>query len=107
NPPTWERLLIRLSVMPSLRYSVLGSELEFTKGSTASDSIAGPPRSPENANHPATARTPTTTAAAAQAALLRSQRQFFADGPPARTAARFDSVSRLNRARSARRSDAL
>ena len=32
-----ERVPIRLSVSPSLRYSLLGSEVAFTKGSTASD----------------------------------------------------------------------
>src|SRR6266436_5803735 len=34
-----ERLLIRLSVIPSLRYSVLGSLLAFEKGKTAIESI--------------------------------------------------------------------
>jgi hypothetical protein len=35
-----ERLLIRLSVMPSLRYSVLGSLLALTNGNTATDEIS-------------------------------------------------------------------
>src|SRR2546425_6288223 len=35
-----ERLLIRLSVMPSLRYSVLGSLLALTKGNTATEEIS-------------------------------------------------------------------
>ena len=35
-----ERLMIRLSAMPSLRYSVLGSPLTFTKGKTANESMA-------------------------------------------------------------------
>jgi hypothetical protein len=37
------RLLIRPSVMPSLKYSVCGSPLVFTNGSTATESIASPP----------------------------------------------------------------
>src|SRR5437016_2766282 len=37
---TWDRLLIRLSVSPSLRYSVLGSLLALTKGRTASEEIS-------------------------------------------------------------------
>src|SRR5437899_12649365 len=36
----WDRLLIRLSVSPSLRYSVLGSLLALTKGRTASEEIS-------------------------------------------------------------------
>src|SRR4030095_17130 len=39
-----ERVPIRLSVRPSLRYSLLGSEVAFTNGSTAMDEIF--PRSP-------------------------------------------------------------
>ncbi len=35
-----ERLLIRVSVMPSLKYSPSGSALSLAKGSTATDSIA-------------------------------------------------------------------
>ena len=35
-----ERSLIKLSVIPSLRYSVLGSLLEFTNGITAMDEIS-------------------------------------------------------------------
>src|SRR5207249_8734634 len=35
-----ERLSIRLWLMPSLRYSVLGSGLAFTKGRTAIESMA-------------------------------------------------------------------
>ena len=38
------RLLIRLSVIPSLKYSVFGSALECTKGKTATESIVSPPR---------------------------------------------------------------
>jgi hypothetical protein len=38
-----DKLLMRLSVMPSLRYSMLGSPLPFTKGSTANESIASSP----------------------------------------------------------------
>src|SRR5438552_10645735 len=37
---TWDRLLIRLSVSPSLRYSVLGSLPALTKGRTASEEIS-------------------------------------------------------------------
>ena len=38
-----DRLLMRLSVMPSLRYSAFGSPLAFTNGNTASESIVAPP----------------------------------------------------------------
>ena len=34
---------MRLSVIPSLKYSVFGSPLPFTKGNTASESIVSPP----------------------------------------------------------------
>lgn len=34
---------MRLSVMPSLKYSVLGSALPLVKGNTANESIASPP----------------------------------------------------------------
>src|ERR1700756_176665 len=37
-----ERVLIRFSVMPSLRYSVLGSEPTLTNGSTAREAIVEP-----------------------------------------------------------------
>ena len=37
---TRDSLEIRLSVMPSLRYSLSGSPLPFTNGSTATESIA-------------------------------------------------------------------
>src|SRR5438132_5446913 len=37
---TWDRLLIRVSVSPSLRYSVLGSLPALTKGRTASEEIS-------------------------------------------------------------------
>jgi hypothetical protein len=36
----WDRLLIRLSVMPSLRYSSSGLPLALPNGITASESIA-------------------------------------------------------------------
>src|ERR1700680_3881197 len=35
----WDRLSIKLSVMPSLRYSVFGSPPTFTNGNTAMESI--------------------------------------------------------------------
>ena len=38
-----DKLLMRLSVMPSLRYSAFGSPLAFTNGSTATESIVSPP----------------------------------------------------------------
>ena|ERR1700730_12937266 len=38
----WDKLLMRLSVIPSLKYSVFGSPLAFTKGKTASESIVWP-----------------------------------------------------------------
>jgi hypothetical protein len=41
---TCDRLLMRLSVMPSERYSVSGSALALTKGKTATESMALPPR---------------------------------------------------------------
>src|ERR1700732_5310188 len=34
-----DSVLMRLSVRPSLRYSLLGSDVAFTKGSTATESI--------------------------------------------------------------------
>ena len=35
----WDRVFVRLSVMPSLRYSVFGSAATLAKGNTASESI--------------------------------------------------------------------
>src|SRR5215468_9652877 len=38
---SWERSLVRSSVMPSLKYSCLGSSLRFTNGSTTIEGLSG------------------------------------------------------------------
>src|SRR5262249_26138099 len=106
NPRTSERLLIRFSVIPSLKYSVLESALEFTKGSTARDAMAAPCVR-EKPDHTAIAARATTAAPAAATAALRHPQNGRRSGLPVGAVARLDSVSRFNRARSARSSEAL
>src|SRR5262249_30200421 len=66
-----ERVPIRLSVKPSLRYSLLGSEVAFTNGSTAMDEIF-PPSDLLRARYiQATAKRTTTSAAKPAMTYLR------------------------------------
>ena len=46
SPGRLESLLIRLSEIPSLRYSFAGSPVAFSNGSTATDPIEAPLAAP-------------------------------------------------------------
>src|SRR5215472_2121545 len=79
SPRSCARLLIRLSAIPSLRYSVLGSPLALTKGSTARESmdLAG---ARKKVNHAATESSAArVTPTVASATLLRLQRGHVVD----------------------------
>src|SRR5215471_6204999 len=71
----WERLLIRLSVRPSLRYSLLGSLLALTKGKTAKDEISCEALRLRNRKAPAPANT-----SAIHIAKLAIQRNLLLTG---------------------------
>src|SRR5271169_395558 len=61
---SFERSLIRLSVIPSLKYSVSGLPLWLVKGRTATDETSFAAPRDFHPNQPATARTSTNTAPA-------------------------------------------
>src|SRR5271169_2144172 len=92
-----ERVPIRLSVKPSLRYSLLGSDVALTKGSTAMDVICGAAALVRQYQIPAAATAMSrTTIAAAQPLGIEVLGLAAGD-----TATDFpDSVSRFSRFRS-------
>src|SRR5438445_6458449 len=120
-----ESVPIKLSVNPSLRYSLFGSAVAFTKGSTASDVTFGAsdlPRSKYAPAAPATLSTTTAmpaiayllelleTAAAGIEPELAAAADVLAEDALAEVAAlpeRPESRSRFSRAKSLRRSAAL
>src|SRR5271165_352536 len=112
---SWERVPIRLSVKPSLRYSLLASAVALTKGSTAIESTL--PVWAFARRKYAPAATATSTMATAPAArnlrILRAGATAGIDEALADAAAmaaadeRPESRSRFRRARSVRKSAAL
>src|SRR5437879_6468510 len=111
-----EREPIKPSVRPSPKYSLLGSEVALTKGSTAMEVICCVSDLPRTKYTPATAAT-TKTATMPATQYFRERPTVLAAGEDAdagtATAAESlderppDSMSRLSRARSVRRSAAL
>ncbi len=97
-----------LSLIPSLKYSELGSLLALTKGSTASESIASL-RVRKTVNHvPNASSAAKTSEPAPRIAFLRHHGLAPAAGTtPLSAATRAESVSRFRRCKSARRSEAL
>ena len=65
---------MRLSLMPSLRYSASGSPPVFSKGRTATDSMACPPREPKRPSPARRATINITRATAPSAHLLETFR---------------------------------
>src|SRR5712692_805934 len=102
---TWERLLIRLSVRPSLRYSVLGSLPALTKGSTATDEISWPPLRPRHRK--AADKISASTAAPATEPHSSFRVRPLAAGSPATASTLVELELRRKRFRSASISPAL
>src|SRR6266849_797315 len=102
---TWDRLLIRLSVSPSLRYSVLGSLPALTKGSTATDEISCPALRPRHKKAAGKASASTATPATEPHSTFRVRP--LAGGSPATTSTLVELELRRKRFRSASISPAL